>query len=157
VIIGFIGVAGLGVLALQIQSPWLGIVAVFSALQCFHGYKKSQGFKRLGALPRRPERNCPACEMNPPIGAFLRCSACQTAFDTFATGATCPKCAKLFPTTTCLDCGAQNPLVTWSAASETVGAVGEAQARQRAASTGEAQARQRAASTGEAQARQRAA
>src|SRR5215475_2487764 len=40
---------------------------------------------------------------------------------------------------------------------KTVGAVGEAQARQREASRGEAQARQREASRGEAQARQREA
>src|SRR5881397_373529 len=42
-------------------------------------------------------------------------------------------------------------------APQTVGAVGEAQARERAASSGEAQARERAASSGEAQARERAA
>jgi Zn-dependent protease len=119
VIIGFIGVAGLGVLALQIQSMWLGLIAVFAAMQCITGYKQSQALKRLEELPRRPEGVCPACKMNPPIGAFWKCSACQTAFDTFATGATCPKCARLFPTTTCLDCGAQNPLAAWFAPGKT--------------------------------------
>ncbi len=118
VIIGFIGVAGLGLLALQIQSAWLGLVAVFATIQFVHGYKQAQALKRLEALHRRSEGACPSCMANPPIGAFWFCSSCRTGFDTFETGATCPKCGMVFPKTMCLDCREQNPISSWRFSTE---------------------------------------
>jgi Zn-dependent protease len=115
VIIGFIGVIGLGVLAVLIQSVWLGIVAVFAGMQCFNGFKQAQALKQLEALPRRAEAECPSCRSNPLKGAYWACSACRTAFDTFETGAACPRCGAIFPATTCMDCRASNPIEAWSA------------------------------------------
>jgi Zn-dependent protease len=113
-IIGFVGVAGLGLLALQAQSPWLGILVVFAAMQCMTGYKQAQALKRLESLPRRTGLSCPSCHANPPIGKFWACSLCGNAFDTFETDATCPNCSKRFAATMCLDCRAQHPIPTWS-------------------------------------------
>src|SRR5215470_16983924 len=102
VIVGFIGVAGLGVLALQEQSGWLGFLVVFAALQCINGYNQAKTLKRLEAIPRRTGFACPSCKANPPLGPFWLCNLCSRAFDTFETGAACPNCSKRFATTMCL-------------------------------------------------------
>jgi Zn-dependent protease len=115
-IIGFVGVGLLGILAIQIQSAWLGFLVVFAAIQCMNGYKQARALKQLEALPRRNGFACPSCNANPPIGAFWICSLCRAKFDTFETAASCPNCSKLFSTTTCLDCRTQSPVSTWSAA-----------------------------------------
>jgi hypothetical protein len=88
-IIGFIGVAGMVLLALMAQSLWLGLVAVFATMQCISGYKQAQALKQLEALPRRSEAACPSCRANPPIGVFCT----RRTGSIFETGATCPKCA----------------------------------------------------------------
>jgi Zn-dependent protease len=113
VIVGFIGVAGLGLYALSIQSGWLGVITVFAAIQCFNGYKLAQALKRLEDTPRREGVACPSCGASPPLGAFWSCGLCKTAFDTFAENAKCPKCYTTFPKTTCSECGAQSPFSNW--------------------------------------------
>jgi Zn-dependent protease len=119
-IIGFIGVAGMVLLALMAQSGWLGLVAVFATMQCINGFKQAQALKQLEALPRRSEAACPSCKTNPPLGPFWACSSCRTGFDTFDTGATCPKCGMVFQTTMCLDCREQNPLSAWTLSTKPV-------------------------------------
>jgi hypothetical protein len=114
VIVGFIGVAGLVLLAIVIQSPWLGLIAVFAALQCFSGYKQARELKRLEDAPRHQEVACPNCKMNPPRGAFWVCSACQIAFDTFDTNATCPRCSREFSQTMCAHCGNSSSYADWA-------------------------------------------
>jgi len=113
VIVGFVGVAGLGLLAFSIKSGWLGIVTAFAAMQCFNGYKLAQALKRLEDMPRRAGIACPSCKANPPLGAFWSCGICKSAFDTFAENAKCPKCYTTFPKTTCTECGAQAPFSNW--------------------------------------------
>ena len=113
VIVGFIGVAGLGVLAVLGQSGWLAFLVVFAAMQCFAGYKQAQALKKLEAIPRRTGFACPSCKANPPIGPFWLCNLCGQAFDTFENGASCPSCSKRFGMTICLDCRKQNPIHAW--------------------------------------------
>jgi Zn-dependent protease len=115
VIVGFIGVAGLGLFAFSIQSGWLGVVTVFAAMQCFNGYKLAQALKRLEDTPRREGVACPSCKASPPLGVFWSCGLCKTAFDTFAENAKCPKCYTTFPKTTCTECGIQSPFSNWFA------------------------------------------
>jgi Zn-dependent protease len=119
VIVGFIGVAGLGLFALSIQSAWIGIVTVFAAFQCFNGYRLAQTLKRLEETPRREGVACPSCRKNPPLGAFWSCGLCKSAFDTFAENAKCPKCHTTFPKTACTECGVQSPFSNWFAAAVT--------------------------------------
>ena len=113
VIVGFIGVAGLGLLAFSIQSGWLGVLTLFAALQCFNGFKLAQALKRLEDTPRREEAACPSCRAHPPLGAFWSCGVCKSAFDTFAVNAKCPKCYTTFPKTTCTECGVQSAFSDW--------------------------------------------
>jgi hypothetical protein len=101
VIVGFVGVAAIGVLAFSIQSAWLGILTVFAGMQCFTGFKLAQTLKRLEDTPRREDVACPSCGANPPRGAFWSCGMCKSAFDTFEVNAKCPKCYTTFPKTTC--------------------------------------------------------
>jgi hypothetical protein len=115
VIVGFLGVAGLGLLAFSIKSGWLGVVAAFAALQCFNGYKLAQALKRLEDTPRREGVACPSCGAHPPLGAFWSCGICKSAFDTIAENAKCPKCYTTFPKTTCTECGVQSPFSNWFA------------------------------------------
>jgi Zn-dependent protease len=117
-IVGFIGVAGMGLLALMTKSAWVGLLTVFAATQCINGFKQAQILKRLEALPRRSEAACPSCKSKPPIGAFWVCSSCRAGFDTFETGASCPQCGMTFATTMCLDCLEQNPISTWRSSTE---------------------------------------
>jgi Zn-dependent protease len=114
VVVGFIGVAGLGFLAIQLQSAWLAVLVVFAAMQCISGYKQAKTLSRLEALPRRTEFACPSCKANPPMGPFWLCNLCGRPFDSFDSHATCPVCSKHFSATMCLDCRTQHPFEAWS-------------------------------------------
>ena len=115
-IIGFIGVAGLILLAITRRSYWFGILSVFILLNCWRGMKQALVLARVAKIPRHTGFNCPACQTAPPVGLFWACSQCRTPFDTFVTNAVCPKCGTQFPTTRCLDCGATHPLAEWRTA-----------------------------------------
>ena len=115
-IIGFIGVAGLILLAVTSRNYWFGIVSVFILLNCWRGMKQALVLARVAKIPRHTGFACPACQTAPPVGSYWACSRCRTPFDTFVTNATCPQCATLFPTTRCLDCGALQPIADWRAA-----------------------------------------
>ncbi len=114
VVIGFVGVAGLLALALWWQSIWFGIMAAFILMNCWRGLQQARVLARLAAAPRHEGFACPACHAAPPQGALWKCGQCGTAFDTFVTHATCPKCAAQFEVTRCVDCGQLNPIDAWS-------------------------------------------
>ena len=114
-VIGFLGVAALLGLAFLTGSFWLGILAVFVALNCWQGFQHSRALSRLAAIPRRPGFACPSCRSEPPLGPLWVCGRCHAPFDTFETGARCPACGAVFDETRCADCGRLSPMAEWQA------------------------------------------
>jgi peptidase M50-like protein len=114
VVVGFIGVAGVVLLAILIQSLWLGILAAFAGMQCYRGFKQAQLLQRFAELPRREEFTCPSCKASPPRGSFWGCGTCNAVFDTFESGGVCPNCSMHFPQTACPNCGTFSPYSEWT-------------------------------------------
>jgi Zn-dependent protease len=112
-IIGFFGVAGLILIAIVIQSLWIGIMAAFILLNCWSGLRAARVMSQMENAPRRVGFECPSCHASPMVGAFWGCGKCRKAFDTFETHAVCPHCGTQFNATRCLDCGAIHPLDAW--------------------------------------------
>ena len=112
-ILGFVGVAGLFVLALWMRSGWTILIAAYAAMNCWSGFKTAQALSKLEKIPRRLGLACPACHVAPPLGPFWTCNKCATRFDTFETGGICPSCSQRFDKTTCLDCRQQAPIAEW--------------------------------------------
>ena len=106
-------------LALRIQSVWLGVLSVFVLTNCWSGFQQARALSRLAKLPRREGFACPWCKASPPLGNFWKCSQCEQAFDTFQTQAACPHCATRYPVTGCLDCRKAYPMNEWAAAAFT--------------------------------------
>jgi len=115
-VLGFFGIAGFIGLAIWLQSPWFGALAVFMLLNCWAGLKHARALLRIAKMPRRDGFACPVCKSAPQIGNLWKCSQCQQAFDTFQTGAMCPACNARFPVTKCVDCGAVRPMSEWASA-----------------------------------------
>jgi Zn-dependent protease len=113
-IIGFIGVAGLIVVAVRMGSIWICVLSVFILLNCWGGLKQSVALLRMAKVPRRHEFACPSCKAAPPVGNFWRCAHCKVPFDTFATQAVCPNCTTRFDVTRCVDCGKVHPMSEWA-------------------------------------------
>jgi Zn-dependent protease len=113
-IIGFIGVAGLIVVAIRMGSIWICVLSVFILLNCWGGLKQSVALLRMAKVPRRHEFACPSCKAAPPVGNFWRCAHCKVPFDTFATQAVCPNCTTRFEVTRCVDCGKVHPMSEWA-------------------------------------------
>jgi len=114
VVIGFIGVAGLFVLAVFAQDLWIGIVSVFILLNCWRGLLEARALTRISKLPRRSGFACPSCHLPPVMAPIWRCGRCLKAFDMFESLARCPHCGSEYPTTQCLDCGASHPIAEWN-------------------------------------------
>jgi Zn-dependent protease len=114
-LVGFLGVLGLVGLAVRLKSPWIGIIATFVAVSCWRGFQRARVLSRLAELPRHEGFACPSCGAAPPIGAFWACTQCHKRFDTFETHAACPYCGAQFASTSCVDCGIQNPMSGWAA------------------------------------------
>lgn len=120
-IIGFVGVAGLLLLAVvslftlpdKTNAVWTALVAAFILMNCWSGLRQAQALARVAKLPRREGFACPSCKTAPPIGEFWRCGKCGQPFDTFVTMATCPQCRTQFNTTQCLDCGTTSSISEW--------------------------------------------
>jgi Zn-dependent protease len=112
-LVGFLGVAALGWLALRVQSVWLGIMAAFVALNCWSGFQQARRLLQLARLPRRHGFACPSCGAEPPLGALWGCGQCGGWFDVFETQASCPACGASFGGASCIDCGRLYPLVEW--------------------------------------------
>jgi Zn-dependent protease len=113
VVIGFVGVAGLFLLAGWMRSAWLGLLSVFILMSCWRGLRHAQVLSRLAKLPRHKGFACPSCKAAPPVGRHWRCSHCGEVFDAFQTRGLCPTCAAQHSLSMCLDCVAQNPLREW--------------------------------------------
>jgi Zn-dependent protease len=114
-VIGFIGVAGLIVLAWRVGSLWFAVLSAFILINCWGGLKQAMALLRFAKLPRRHGYACPWCKAEPPLGNFWTCGNCKAAFDTFESQAVCPNCGAQFAATRCLDCGKANPLSEWTA------------------------------------------
>ena len=112
-VIGLVGVAGFVILALWMQSLWLGILAVFVLMNCWRGLQQARALSRLAKLPRRDGFACPWCKASPPLGSYWKCGQCGQPFDTFLAQAACPHCATQFAGTRCLDCGRLHPMSEW--------------------------------------------
>jgi len=127
-IIGFIGVAGLIVLAIlnflsattaseQRQAMWLGIMAVFILMNCWGGLMQARALAKVANAPRREGFACPVCKTAPPLGAIWRCGKCRQSFDTFETQGVCPHCQTQYAATSCPECGSQRPISEWMTSS----------------------------------------
>jgi Zn-dependent protease len=120
-IIGFIGVAALIIIAVWIamtdsrQAIWVGVMTAFILLNCWSGLMHARMLAKMENTPRREGFACPQCKTAPPRGDFWGCGKCRTRFDTFETGATCPKCGTQFAATSCSECGATRPIAEWMA------------------------------------------
>ena len=112
-LVGLVGVALLGMLALWEGSIWLGLLSVFILLNCWKAFQQARAMSRAATVPRPTGMACPVCQRPPPAGPFWLCGKCRTAFDTFQTQAACPNCGEQFPVTQCLECGAARPMIEW--------------------------------------------
>lgn len=113
-IIGALGGTALAVAALDRQSFWFGILALFILARCWGAFKEARALRVLQRAPRRADCACPACAAPPPAGDFWTCGACRARFDIFRTGGTCPACAARFEVTRCLQCGRASPIRLWA-------------------------------------------
>ncbi|HTS16637.1 MAG TPA: M50 family metallopeptidase [Verrucomicrobiae bacterium] len=111
--IGFVGAAGVAILAILAHSLWIGLITAFIVMNCVRGWRVARALARLAAMPRHEGLACPACHAAPPRGALWKCGKCGTAFDTFLTQAVCPNCGTQFESTRCIDCGAMSPISAW--------------------------------------------
>jgi Zn-dependent protease len=112
-VIGFIGAAGLAVVAILLQSKWLGIMCALNCYYCFQGFVQARELLRRDAAPRRAGYRCPNCGTAPPLGNFWNCGRCRKSFDLFASQSTCPHCDTQFNIIPCLDCGRLSHPQTW--------------------------------------------
>jgi len=119
--IGFVGAAGLIVLAFWSLSAWIGILSAFMLMNCWTGLRQARALAKVAKLPRQVGFACPSCKTAPPVGDFWRCK-CGKGFDTFKTQAVCPYCATRYPVTTCMDCRGQYPIVQWVVTPKTANA-----------------------------------
>lgn len=117
-VLGFLGVAALVLLALAIQSVWIGVMAAFILLNCWNGLRYALRLMRIGRAPKREGFTCPTCRNAPPAGAFWTCSRCAKTFDPFETQAVCPHCEAAFVTTSCPECSSSSPLGAWTLAAQ---------------------------------------
>jgi len=111
--LGFVGVAGLVLLALWSHSLWLGVLAVFMLMNCWGGLQHARSLTRLAKLPRHEGFACPFCKTAPPMGNLWKCPRCSNLLNPFQTQAVCSDCGMQFAMTTCLDCNRQHPLSQW--------------------------------------------
>ena len=112
-VIGFVGVLGLLAIAVRVGDTWLGILAVFVAMNCWRGFQQARALSRLARVPRRPGFSCPSCRSAPPLGALWACGQCGSPFDPFESNATCPACRAAYGGTRCADCGRSSPIGEW--------------------------------------------
>lgn len=120
-VIGLVGAATFGAIAIYVGSVWFGIIALFMAANCWRSLRQATLLRSVETALPRQGAHCPTCGKPPLVGPFWICQRCRTSFDTFAAQGTCPRCHQQFPTTTCLHCGAAHPLPDWFASSPHMG------------------------------------
>lgn len=141
-IIGLIGVVGLGWLALMSSSLWLGLIALFVALQCRHSIQLARSLRGMAKGEGRTGIACPACHSPAPVGRYWPCRSCGVPFDVFdpaagaaaqpggmttlqlsvgsvetaadVAGLKCPVCQADAETARCLHCHAVSPVARWN-------------------------------------------
>ena len=113
VIVGFIGAAGMLVLAAYWTSFWTALMGIFMLFTCWRSWQHARVLSALDSLPRHAGFACPECQNAPPVGPFWTCHQCRTRFDTFVHLAVCPQCQTQFETTGCVHCGAARPMAEW--------------------------------------------
>ena len=112
-LIGFVGVAGIGVLAVLLHSWWIGILAAFILMNCWRGWQHARALLRLAKGPRHNEFVCPDCGESPPAGEYWGCGHCRKPFDMFATHGICPHCGAQYVATRCANCGRSHAIDEW--------------------------------------------
>jgi len=112
-IVGLLGVAGLVVLAVRMQSIWFGVFCAFIFLNCWRGLAEARALLQVAGAPRHEGFACPSCRMAPPRLSLWICGNCEKAFDIFAGHGTCPNCGAHFDRMQCLECGAAHPMNEW--------------------------------------------
>jgi Zn-dependent protease len=113
-LVGFLGTAALGALALWQQSFWIGIMAFFVGVNCWHGFKQARLLLEVARVPRRHGYACPSCGAEPPLGEVWGCAQCGRGFDVFAFDARCPVCGASYGGARCIDCNRLYPLAEWT-------------------------------------------
>lgn len=111
--VGFVGAAGLILVAVLSRSVWIGLISAFIVMTCWQGLRYAQALARIAKLPRHSGYACPSCQAAPPVGRFWVCGLCRQPFDIFQAQGICPNCSSRFSTTRCLDCGALRPMNEW--------------------------------------------
>jgi Zn-dependent protease len=111
--LGLLGAVGLVLLAVYLQSIWIGIMAAFILLNCWSGLKHALHLVRMAKTPRRADFACPACGTAPPTGTFWICGRCQDPFDMFENDAVCPNCGAAYVATHCFECSNVSPVTAW--------------------------------------------
>ena len=66
-VLGFVGIAGLLVLAFKMRSVWTGAISIFLLINCWSGLQRALALLKLAKLPRREGFACPSCKAAPLI------------------------------------------------------------------------------------------
>lgn len=119
-VLGFVGVAGLVLLAIASKSIWLGVLSAFILLNSWRGLKHGLYLMRLAKIPRHEGLACPECGAAPLAGAFWACPQCHNPLDVFEAKGVCPGCgvSAAGSTTSCLECGSVGPVDAWNPSTE---------------------------------------
>ena len=112
-VIGLLGAAGLAVVAVWLQSIWLGFICFLNFFYCFRSFAHAREMLRRDAAPRREGYLCPSCHVAPPAGDYWHCRQCRKSFDPFSTQMTCPHCGMQYTSIGCLDCGQPAAPADW--------------------------------------------
>jgi tetratricopeptide (TPR) repeat protein len=91
---------------------WLGIVLQKQG----ENPEARRAFPKAAKLLQSPHFGkvaCPSCGWIPSGEPMWKCDGCGERFDTFATRAKCPKCAKTHDTTSCIACKERPPHPDW--------------------------------------------
>lgn len=110
--IGFIGAAGVILLAIVWGDMWLIILAIFGLSRSWAGLVHAQRLKRLLALPRHPAYLCPECHEAPPR-TLRPCPHCGREFDLYDDLGVCPWCGLTFRELPCVFCSEHAPPGEW--------------------------------------------
>ena len=109
-VFGFLGAAGLGVVAILLPMNtgtrvWLGFICFLNFRYCFQSFDHAREMLRQSHAPPRDGYLCPNCQVAPPAGEYWRCGRCRKSFDPFSTQLTCPHCGAQHTHIPCLGCG----------------------------------------------------
>lgn len=109
-VVGLLGSGGFLVVAFQFGDWWLVLIAIFSLMSSWGGFKLARARMQASALPRRHSHRCPSCGEEPPIGPCWPCAACGATYDAFEESGTCPTCQNMPPSVVCPYCGDAAPV-----------------------------------------------